>query len=117
VDHLKDISEKAISDQMFAGAKHRFPHNAPTTKEGCRCRIVFEEHFPGEAAEKTVPGGKSIACSTERAMNWDKSFATRADPSGRSAGVHDSAYDTTFEADDKANGGPTKKQKLQRLLQ
>ena len=33
--------------------------------------MIFEEIFPGEAAERTVPGGKSIACSTERAMNWD----------------------------------------------
>jgi asparagine synthase (glutamine-hydrolysing) len=109
VDHLKDIAENEISDQMFAGAKHRFPHNTPTTKEGFRYRMIFEEFFPGEAAEKTVPGGKSIACSTERAMDWDKSFATRADPSGRSAGVHDSAYEA---ADDKADGTPpAKKQK------
>ena len=28
-----------------------------------------------------VPGGKTIACSTERAMNWDASFASRAMPS------------------------------------
>ena len=43
-----------------------------------------------------MPGGKSIACSTERAMNWDASFASRADPSGRAAGGHDAAYDSTF---------------------
>lgn len=98
---------------MFGGAKHRFPHNTPATKEAYRYRMIFEEFFPGEAAEKTVPGGKSIACSTERAMNWDKTFATRADPSGRAAGVHDSAYDTTFEADDTADdvSRPTKMQK------
>ena len=86
---------------MFASAKNRFPHNTPTTKEGYRYRMIFEEFFPGEAAEKTVPGGKSIACSTERAMAWDASFSQRADPSGRSAGVHSSAYDENFEADDK----------------
>ena len=86
---------------MFAAAKNRFPHNTPTTKEGYRYRMIFEEYFPGPAAEKTVPGGKSIACSTERAMSWDASFALRADPSGRAAGVHDSAYGETFEADDK----------------
>ena len=62
--------------------------------------MSFEEMFPGDAAEKTVPGGKTIACSTERAMEWDASFASRADPSGRSAGVHDSAYDEQFVADD-----------------
>jgi asparagine synthase (glutamine-hydrolysing) len=104
VDHLKDVAEKEISDQMFASAKNRFPHNTPTTKEAYRYRMIFEEFFPGEAAEKTVPGGKSIACSTERAMAWDESFSQRADPSGRSAGVHEAAYDEHFEADDKVPG-------------
>lgn len=86
---------------MFANAKNRFPHNTPLTKEGYRYRAIFEEFYPGEAAEKTVPGGKSIACSTERAMNWDATFASRADPSGRAAGVHSSAYSDEFEAEDK----------------
>ncbi len=105
VDHLKAIAEAEVSDQMFASAANRFPHNTPTTKEGYRYRMIFEEYFPGEAAEKTVPGGKSIACSTERAMSWDKSFADRADPSGRAAGVHDSAYDEGFVADTKLENG------------
>ena len=111
VDSLKDIANSEISDQMFASAANRFPHNTPTTKEGYRYRMIFEEFFPGEAAERTVPGGKSIACSTERAMNWDASFSLRADPSGRAAGVHDSAYDAQFEADDKVGGPPAKKMK------
>lgn len=112
VDHLKAVADEEISDQMFASAANRFPYNTPTTKEGYRYRAIFEEYFPGEAAEKTVPGGKSIACSTERAMAWDESFSLRADPSGRAAGVHDSAYDEAFEADDKVGGEPaTKKAK------
>merc|ERR1712021_207988 len=85
----------------FSNAANRFPHNTPTTKEGYRYRMIFEQFYPGEAAEKTVPGGKSIACSTERAMNWDASFSSRADPSGRAAGVHNAAYDEKFEADTK----------------
>ena len=71
--------------------------------------MIFEEFFPGEAAEKTVPGGKSIACSTERAMNWDLSFSQRADPSGRSAGYHAAAYDESFEADHKLAWEPAAK--------
>ena len=43
-------------------------------------------------------------------MKWDESFSKRADPSGRAAGVHDSAYDHSFEADDKVEH-LTKKQK------
>jgi asparagine synthase (glutamine-hydrolysing) len=99
VDSLKEIAEREVSDQMFANAANRYPHNTPTTKEGYRYRMIFEEFFPGEAAERTVPGGKTIACSTERAMNWDASFASRADPSGRSAGVHEDAYGDAFVAD------------------
>ena len=100
VDHLKAVADKEVSDQMFSSASNRFPHNTPTTREGYRYRMIFEEMFPGDAAEKTVPGGKTIACSTERAMEWDESFASRADPSGRAAGVHDSAYDEKFVAED-----------------
>jgi asparagine synthase (glutamine-hydrolysing) len=119
VDHLKAVAENEVSDQMFASAKNRFPHNTPTTKEGYRYRMIFEDLFPGEAAEKTVPGGKTIACSTERAMEWDASFASRADPSGRAAGSHEAAYHENFEAGTKlaaaaTNGGtepPAKKAK------
>jgi asparagine synthase (glutamine-hydrolysing) len=100
IDHLKDVAEKEISDEMLTHAKNRFPHNTPTTKEGYRYRQIFEELYPGEAAERTVPGGKTIACSTERAMAWDTSFTTNADPSGRSAlGVHDQAYDDIIESE------------------
>lgn len=113
VDSLKAIAENEVTDNMFAAAANRFPHNTPATKEGYRYRMIFEEFFPGDAAEKTVPGGKTIACSTERAMNWDASFADRADPSGRAAGVHDSAYDQEFVASTKLDGAepPAKKAK------
>jgi asparagine synthase (glutamine-hydrolysing) len=111
VDHLKAVAEEEISDQMFANAKNRFPYNTPMTKEGYRYRLIFEEFYPGEAAERTVPGGKSIACSTERAMAWDASFSLRADPSGRAAGVHDAAYDASFEAATTSTEPASKKSK------
>mmetsp|Transcript_2841 Transcript_2841/g.5454 ORF Transcript_2841/g.5454 Transcript_2841/m.5454 type:complete len:596 (+) Transcript_2841:34-1821(+) len=115
VDALRDAGEAAVTDQQFKAAAMRFPHNTPLTKEAYRYRAIFEQIFPGKAAAETVPGGKSIACSTERAMTWDASFEGRADPSGRAAGVHDSAYDNTFIADDneKVSGGnPAKKRKV-----
>lgn len=111
VDHLKELAEQEVSDQMFASASNRFPHNSPMTKEGYRYRMIFEELFPGEAAERTVPGGKTIACSTERAMAWDESFASRADPSGRCVGGHDSAYDGNFEATKAGTEPAVKKSK------
>ena len=43
-------------------------------------------------ARETVPGGKSIACSSPAAIAWDAAFANAADPSGRAvAGVHQAA--------------------------
>lgn len=114
VDHLKAQAAREVSDQMFASAKNRFPHNTPATKEAYRYRMIFEDLFPGDAAEKTVPGGKSIACSTERAMAWCDTFSQRADPSGRAAGAHDSALGGEFVADDdvdKDGEPPAKKAK------
>ena len=92
IDGLKDHAAALVSDADLAGAADRFPINPPTTKEGYWYRGLFEAHFPGDACARTVPGGKSIACSTETAMAWDASFAAAADPSGRAIrGVHQAA--------------------------
>ena len=57
-----------------------------------RPRALFERFYPTPAAAQTVPGGKSIACSSPAAIAWDASFAQMADPSGRAvAGVHGQA--------------------------
>ncbi|QIL20280.1 asparagine synthase B [Thermomonas sp. HDW16] len=92
IDGLKAQAEAQVSDADFAAASQRFPINAPQTKEAYFYRRIFEEIFPGEACANTVPGGKSIACSSPAAIAWDAAFATMADPSGRAvAGVHNAA--------------------------
>lgn len=97
IDALRDHAAAAISDQQFAAAANRFPHNPPQTKEAYYYREIFEEFYPMPSAAATVPGGPSIACSTPRAIEWDESFKGRADPSGRAvAAVHDSAYSADF---------------------
>lgn len=94
IDQLKAHAEQQVSDQQLANAAHRFPHNPPATKEAYWYRCMFEEHFPLPSAAECVPGGKSVACSTEAAMAWDAAFANMADPSGRAvASVHNDAYD------------------------
>mmetsp|Transcript_17744 Transcript_17744/g.46429 ORF Transcript_17744/g.46429 Transcript_17744/m.46429 type:complete len:85 (-) Transcript_17744:730-984(-) len=81
----------------MASAPIRFPHNTPTTKEGCYIRTIFHSHFPnndyGNGAEKTVPGGPSVACSTAKAIEWDESWSdpNNQDQSGRFVSTHDSA--------------------------
>lgn len=63
---------------------------------------------PQNSARLTVPGGASIACSTEKAVEWDAAWSNNLDPSGRAAlGVHLSAYDQKLTAVSAANV-PTK---------
>jgi len=93
IDGLKAHAEAQVSDRELAAAAKRFPINPPLTKEAYYYRSVFEEFYPGPAAAETVPGGKSIACSSPAAIAWDASFASAADPSGRAiAGVHNAAH-------------------------
>ena len=92
IDGLKAHAEAQVSDRELAAADKRFPVNPPQTKEAYYYRTLFERVFPTPAAAETVPGGKSIACSSPAAIAWDASFATMADPSGRAvAGVHEQA--------------------------
>ncbi|MFE0499805.1 asparagine synthase B [Lysobacter soli] len=92
IDGLKAHAEAQVSDRVFAAAGSRFPVNPPQTKEAYLYRHIFEQFFPGVACAQTVPGGKSIACSSPAAIAWDAAFAKMADPSGRAvAGVHEAA--------------------------
>ena len=92
IDGLKAHAAEHVTDREFAAATSRFPVNPPQTKEAYFYRRIFERSFPGEACAQTVPGGKSIACSSPAAIAWDAAFANAADPSGRAvAGVHQAA--------------------------
>lgn len=96
IDGLKAHAEAQVSDRELAAAAKRFPINPPQSKEAYFYRTLFEQCFPGPAAAETVPGGKSIACSSPAAIAWDASFAAAADPSGRAiAGVHAAAFQGT----------------------
>ncbi|MGK0503738.1 MAG: asparagine synthase (glutamine-hydrolyzing) [Alteromonadaceae bacterium] len=94
IDSIRDFVENEVSDQQFASAEFRFPVNTPDTKVGYYYRTIFEGYFPQESAARCVPSGKSIACSTVEALEWDESFKNNADPSGRSMkDVHSGASD------------------------
>lgn len=94
IDTLKNMAEKNVTDLQMKYAKPRFPIAPPKTKEEYMYREIFSKHFPSPAAANTVPTGKSIACSTPIAIEWDKSFQSMADPSGRAiSGVHVDAYE------------------------
>ena len=94
IDALRDYAEQKVSDRQFAEREVRFPVNTPVTKEAYLYREIFEDLFKLPSAVKTVPYGKSVACSTETAIAWDEKFAKMNDPSGRAVtDVHDDAYE------------------------
>lgn len=89
IDTLKALAGEKISDKQMEEATIRFPINPPMNKEEYLYRSIFSEHFPSDAAARTVPSVPSIACSTPTALEWDEAFKRSADPSGRSvASVH-----------------------------
>ncbi len=83
IDSLRDLAETRVSDRELERAADRFPVRPPATKEAYLYRSLFEEHFPSATEALTVPEGKSIACSSPVALEWDAQFAAAADPSGR----------------------------------
>jgi len=92
IDSLRAHAEKEVSDEQLRMSPYRFPINPPQTKEAYFYRTMFHSFFPQESAAKSIPGGPSIACSTPAALEWEKSWKTMADPSGRSVlGVHNDA--------------------------
>ena len=78
---------------MMERSSYRFAINPPLNKEEYYYRLIFEEHFPSDAAAGTVPSVPSVACSTPIALEWDEAFKNMNDPSGRAVrAVHDDAY-------------------------
>ncbi|MCO7224570.1 asparagine synthase B [Pleionea sp. CnH1-48] len=93
IDTLKAYAEEQVSDEQLKNAQYRFPLNTPETKEAYFYREIFHHHFPSQSAAATVPGGKSVACSTPEALAWDQSLNQCIDPSGRAvASVHEDSY-------------------------
>ena len=93
IDALRDHAERQVTDELFAAAQYRFPHNTPRTREAYLYRSLFEEHFPQPPAIEGVVAEPSIACSSAVALRWEKEWADRADPSGRAVAAHAAAYD------------------------
>ena len=93
IDSLKKYANDSISELEFESRKKTFPINIPKSKEEFLYRKIFEKHFPGDDCALCVPSAKSVACSTEEAIKWDKDFEKLDDPSGRSIKeVHKDSY-------------------------
>ena len=94
IDSLKDLVSKEITDEQMESASIKYPINPPQNKEEYYYRRIFEEHFPSDAAAKSVPSVPSVACSSPEALKWDESFQNQNDPSGRAiSNVHKKSYE------------------------
>ena len=94
IDSLKELVSKEVSDSNFKNASNTFPINTPQNKEEFYYRSIFKEHFPSDAAAKSVPSVPSVACSTPQALEWDEAFKNMNDPSGRSiSNIHNESYE------------------------
>jgi len=81
------VGNEWINSLLVEAKKHSsdaiFEYNTPITDEAHWYRKVFEQHFTQKDAEKTVLyTGKSIACSTSSASEWNENFQQHLDPSG-----------------------------------
>jgi len=81
------VGNRWIESLLVEAKKHRsdatFEYNTPTTDEAYWYRKIFKQFFPQKDAEKTVLyTGKSIACSTSSASEWNENFQKYLDPSG-----------------------------------
>jgi len=88
INYLKKHVESAITNEMMANVKIKFPVQTPSSKEEYFYRHIFDKYFTCPTAALTVPVGPTIACSTPTAFRWSKEFAKIADPSGRSVKAH-----------------------------
>ena len=93
IDTLKKMTEEKISDAEFARRENRFPINPPKTKEEYYYREIYSNLFPSDSAAKVVPQEAGVACSTQKALEWDAAWKNMDEPSGRAIlGVHEKAY-------------------------
>ena len=93
IDSLKKFTNNNISDFDFNNRKKFYPTNTPQSKEEFYYRMIFNKYYPDECSVKCVPSSKSVACSTEEALKWDKNFSKMNDPSGRSIkNIHKDSY-------------------------
>ncbi|CAD8049931.1 unnamed protein product [Paramecium primaurelia] len=101
-DGIIERANQLISDQQFSQASTTYPLSTPRDKEQYWFRQVYSTAFPSDSAALTVPYGKSIACSTEKALEWDEAFKKNTDESGRAVlSIHNDALKEILQEEDK----------------
>ncbi|CAD8043627.1 unnamed protein product [Paramecium primaurelia] len=101
-DGIIERANQLISDQEFSQASTTYPLSTPRDKEQYWFRQVYSNAFPSDSAALSVPYAKSIACSTEKALEWDEAFKKNTDESGRAVlSIHNDALKEILQEEDK----------------
>ncbi|CAD8136684.1 unnamed protein product [Paramecium pentaurelia] len=101
-DGIIERANQLISDQQFSQASTTYPLSTPRDKEQYWFRQVYSNAFPSDSAALSVPYAKSIACSTEKALEWDEAFKKNTDESGRAVlSIHNDALKEILQEEDK----------------
>jgi asparagine synthase (glutamine-hydrolysing) len=87
IDTITKHAMTQVSADELKDAASKYKINVPTTPEMVINRIIFDQEFPHPCSILTVPGGKTIACSSPAAMAWDAEFEKSPDDSGRSVKI------------------------------
>ncbi|CAK90742.1 unnamed protein product (macronuclear) [Paramecium tetraurelia] len=102
-DGIIKRANQLISDQLFSQASITYPISTPRDKEQYWYRQVYSQSFPCDSAALTVPYSKSIACSTEKALEWDEAFKNNSDESGRAVvSVHKNPLKESQQEEEKS---------------
>lgn len=88
IGSLKQLTEAKVRDRQLQTAETRFPEKTPKTKEAYYYRTLFSQRLTHPRAHNVVPWSRSVACSTERALQWDRAWQKMDEPSGRAVSVH-----------------------------
>ncbi|CAD8049746.1 unnamed protein product [Paramecium sonneborni] len=100
-DGIIKRANQLISDQEFSQASTKYPVSTPRDKEQYWFRQIYSSYFTSESAVLTVPYARSIACSTEKALEWDEAFKKNTDESGRAVlAVHNDAIKEIIQQDE-----------------
>ena len=90
IDSIKSMTKQTLSWKLWKRRALMFPWHTPKSHEALYYRIYFDKYFNIPGAVSMVPYGKSCACSSAIATQWEGNEID--DASGRSVKKHIKSY-------------------------
>lgn len=90
IDSIKSMTKQTMAWKLWKRRNLMFPWHTPKSHEALYYRIYFDKYFNIPGAVSMVPYGKSCACSSAIATQWEGNEID--DASGRSVKKHIKSY-------------------------